>query len=305
MNKTWTLLFVPHSEKTVRKISIKPGLIALFLLLCLAVIFAGVYLASSSLDNTYNFYRLAELDEDNAILLQKVRTMDREIVQLSGHIEKLLDENQQYRCVAGLQLLNEDVIEAGIGGMLPVSDPDLFEIDSDLALKLQNQNIVLDALLRKVNLASQSVEDAIESIKATSDKWFHYPSIKPTRGYISSSFGRRLHPVFQKMNFHSGIDLRTSKGTPILATADGRVIKTSKMGGFGRTITIDHSYGIHTFYAHCSKINVEEGQVVKRGEVIAYVGQTGTTTGDHLHYEVHVYSVPKNPLNFILDSYVP
>jgi len=303
--KSWTILIAPHDKESVRKISIRPGLITFFSVLCIAFIFAGVYLTVAYWNDKYNLFKLAKLENENRLLLQKVKAVDKGIAQLSGRIGKHLEANQQYRCIAGLQFLNEDVIEAGIGGMPPVGDPYLFEIDSYLAKRLQDQDTQLDALLRKADLARQSIKDAIENIKATSDKWAHYPSIKPTKGYISSGFGRRLHPVFKKMQFHSGIDLKTSEGLPILAAADGRVIQSAERGGFGKTATIDHGYGIRTFYAHCSEIYVSEGDPIKRGDVIGRVGQTGMTTGAHLHYEVHVDGVPKNPLNFILDSYVP
>ena len=305
IEKSWTILIAPHDKETIRKVNIKPGLIIFFAVFCSTLILSLAYLAVGSWIDTYNLFKLARLENENEILLQEVRTVDEEIAQLSGDIEKLLGENQQYRCIAGLQFLNEDVIEAGIGGMFPVGDPYLFEINSYVAKKLQDQEDQLDALLRKTDLASQSIKDAIENIKATSDKLAHLPSIKPTEGYISSGFGRRLHPVIKKMQFHSGIDLRTSEGLPILAPADGRVFQSAKRGGFGKTITIDHGYGIQTFYAHCSESFVSEGQPVKRGDVIGRVGHTGLTTGAHLHYEVHEHGVPKNPLNFILDSYVP
>lgn len=303
--KSWTILIAPHDKESVRKVSIRQGLITFFSVLGIVFIFAGVYLTIVYWNNIYNLSKLAKLENENRLLLQKVKAVDKEIAQLSGKIGKHLEENQQYRCIAGLQFLNEDVIAAGIGGMPPVGDPYLFEIDSYLAKRLQDQDTQLDALLRKADLARQSIKDAIENIKATSDKWAHYPSIKPTKGYISSGFGRRLHPVFKKMQFHSGIDLKTSEGFPILAAADGRVIQSAERGGFGKTVTIDHGYGIQTFYAHCSEIYVSEGDPIKRGDVIGHVGHTGRTTGAHLHYEVHVDGVPKNPLNFILDSYVP
>lgn len=303
--KSWTILIAPHDKETVKKVSIRPGLITFFSVLGAAIIFTGVYLTVAYWNNTYNLFKLAKLENENRHLVQKVKAVDKGIAQLSGEIGNLLEENQQYRCIAGLQFLNEDVIEAGVGGIPPVGDPYLFEIDSYLARKLQDQNTQLDALLRKADLAGQSIKDAIENIKTATDKWAHYPSIKPTEGYISSSFGRRLHPVFKKMQFHSGIDLKTSEGHPILAAADGRVVQATDRGGFGNTITIDHGYGIRTFYAHCLESYVSEGQPIKRGDVIGRVGHTGTTTGAHLHYEVYREGVPKNPLNFILDSYIP
>jgi len=159
--------------------------------------------------------------------------------------------------------------------------------------------------LRKANLITQSLQEAIESMEASADKWSHYPSIMPTQGYISSYFGQRRHPIYHTMQHHNGIDISCLSGAPIIAPADGRVKAVKHQIGYGLTVVLDHNYGITTMYAHCSKSNVRVGQKVKRGDVIAFVGRSGITTGPNLHYEVHVDGVPRDPLHFILDNYVP
>jgi len=120
--------------------------------------------------------------------------------------------------------------------------------------------------------------------------------MQPVAGRIVSGYGMRKHPIFGSMRMHTGVDISASTGTPIHAAGSGIVIGASYMGGYGNTVIIDHGAGIATLYAHCSKIYVQPGQRVKRGEQIAAVGSTGYSTGPHLHWEIRVNGKPVNPL---------
>jgi len=126
------------------------------------------------------------------------------------------------------------------------------------------------------------------------------PSLMPARGVITSGFGWRRDPVYGDWRFHQGIDIAAPPGTPVVAAADGVVRFAGWNQGYGKAIEIDHGHGITTFYAHCSRIAVRVGQRVRRGQIIAYIGATGKTTGPHLHYEVRVRGVPQNPERFII-----
>ena len=127
------------------------------------------------------------------------------------------------------------------------------------------------------------------------------PSIMPTPGWLSSAFSSmRLHPILHISRPHEGIDVSAPSGTPIEAPADGIVIATGWVTGYGNTVQIDHGYGIVTRFAHASKILVRVGQRVHRGEDVALVGSTGLSTGPHLHYEVHVNGKPVDPLRYVL-----
>ncbi len=118
-------------------------------------------------------------------------------------------------------------------------------------------------------------------------------------GRVSSPFGYRIHPILGVRKLHTGIDINGSTGTPISAAADGKVILSQTYGGYGRAVVIDHGGGMATLYAHQSSIAVSVGEVVTRGEVIGYVGCTGSCTGPHLHFEVRLNGVPVDPMQYL------
>jgi len=128
------------------------------------------------------------------------------------------------------------------------------------------------------------------------------PTIRPVDdGYISSVFGYRISPFTERKEFHKGLDIATKKGTPILATADGVVTFSDKKGLIGNMIVIDHGYGFTTRYGHCQKLLKNKGDTVKRGDIIALVGNTGRSTGPHVHYEVQLNGVQVNPTRYIIN----
>ncbi|MDD5659739.1 MAG: M23 family metallopeptidase, partial [Actinomycetota bacterium] len=121
----------------------------------------------------------------------------------------------------------------------------------------------------------------------------------PAGGILTSGFGNRRHPIFGGMRFHSGIDIGASRGAPVVAADGGQVIQVGYEGGYGNSILIYHGGGFATFYAHLSGFAVGANQMVKRGQVIGYVGSTGVATGPHLHFEVRINGVPHNPLGYL------
>lgn len=128
------------------------------------------------------------------------------------------------------------------------------------------------------------------------------PSLWPVQGVVTSSFGEREDPFNGEGAFHKGIDIATSIGQPIHATADGTVLIAGMANGYGREIRIDHGHGIQTIYGHLSAFAVTAGEDVKRGEVIGYVGSSGRSTGPHLHYEVLIHDTPVNPHKYLRET---
>jgi murein DD-endopeptidase MepM/ murein hydrolase activator NlpD len=127
------------------------------------------------------------------------------------------------------------------------------------------------------------------------------PFISPVRGRITSTFGYRRSPFSKRREYHEGVDIRVQTGTPIIATADGTVVFAGWKRGYGRTVIVDHGYGYRTVYAHNYRLLVRKGQFVRRGQRLALGGNTGRSTGPHLHYEIRFCNRPVNPLRMILN----
>jgi murein DD-endopeptidase MepM/ murein hydrolase activator NlpD len=303
--KDWTVLVVPHNEFQAHRFRIS-RFIVVTLLLFIAGLGAGVsYLAITSSGKNFDYLRYINLQRENRILTVKLQEVEGKIDRMNTQISGLMEENQRFRSVAGLDLLDEEIREVGIGGTYMGAREELYEINTPLARRLYGQDEQVDELLRKSDLIQHSLEEAISSIQNSTEKWAHYPSIMPAKGYISSYFGKRSHPIYHVSQYHNGIDISCAKGDPIVSPAEGRVVAVKQQIGYGLTVAIDHGYGILTRYAHLSQSKVKVGQKVVRGELIAMVGQSGITTGPNLHYEVYLDGEARDPMNFILDNYVP
>lgn len=160
----------------------------------------------------------------------------------------------------------------------------------------------VDRLIKEIEVQSRSL-DEIEKLAAEKENLLRaIPAIQPVQNKdltrMASGYGMRMHPILKYRKMHHGMDFTAKKGTPIYATGDGKVIKASRGSGFGRVVYIDHGFGYVTKYGHMSEFNTRKGRYVKRGDVIGYVGNSGLSSGSHLHYEVHKNGNPINPINF-------
>lgn len=157
----------------------------------------------------------------------------------------------------------------------------------------------MEALREQIKKTMDTVTGIREYLKTQKDIYMSTPKGWPLPGRITSYFGKRENPLHGGDDFHSGIDISASSGTPVKATADGVVSFSGWSGGSGNLVVIEHGLGYSTFYAHNSSNLVKVGQQVKRGDIIAYSGATGNTTGPHSHYEIWKDGRPVNPIPFI------
>ena len=156
--------------------------------------------------------------------------------------------------------------------------------------------------IKQSQLEEQDAMDLWARLSEKKDILFSTPSLTPTRGWLSSRFGYRLSPFTNRTSMHNGVDIAAPPGTPVVATADGRVIFEGYERGYGNVIVVDHGYGVVTRYGHNAENKVHVGQKVKRGQPIATVGNTGRSTGPHLHYEIRKDGIPVNPITYFLDD---
>jgi murein DD-endopeptidase MepM/ murein hydrolase activator NlpD len=160
-------------------------------------------------------------------------------------------------------------------------------------------SIDMETLKQQIRETIETVGEIREYLKTERDTYVATPKGFPVRGDISSPFGHREHPRSGRADFHSGIDISTSPGNSVKATADGIVSFAGWSGGSGNLVVVEHGHGFSTFYAHNRKLSVRVGEKVKRGDVISYAGSTGNSTGPHVHYEIWKNGKPVNPRTYL------
>jgi murein DD-endopeptidase MepM/ murein hydrolase activator NlpD len=158
----------------------------------------------------------------------------------------------------------------------------------------------VDAMLRRVRFEQQSLAEIAAAVKEQESRLKNVPSIWPVQGWVGSGYGYRRDPFTGRREMHPGFDIVAPTGTPVAATAAGHVIYAGWKSGWGRCVEIDHGGGIRTFYAHCRSLKVSSGENVFRGDAIATVGNSGRSTGTHLHYGVLASSRWVDPNNYVL-----
>jgi murein DD-endopeptidase MepM/ murein hydrolase activator NlpD len=166
----------------------------------------------------------------------------------------------------------------------------------------QTLAIRIDRAIKESQLREQSVLDIWETLSEKQSLMNAIPNIRPARGWVTSRFGYRVSPFTGRPALHAGLDFAAAPGSPVYAPADGIVTFAGYDEGYGKMVVIDHGYGYSTRYGHNSQIYVQVGQKVSRWDIVSSVGNTGRSTGPHLHYEVRLHGIPKNPANFILDE---
>lgn len=164
----------------------------------------------------------------------------------------------------------------------------------------------VDSLIRSANLLAAGFDTVTSAINRNAAKLASTPSIMPTAGWLTSQFSRsRFHPILHLSRPHEGIDVAAPMGAPVVAPAAGQVIFAGQEHGYGNVLQIDHGNGIVTKFAHLSRINVRTGERVTRGQTVAAVGNTGLSTGPHLHYEIHVNGKVVDPLTYVIPGAIP
>ena len=284
--RRWTFLVVPHgsdsprsfslSEKFVRRLTIGASAIGL-------VAATGIGIAVSHV-------ALRIRGTDDKSLIGSVSAMQARLDSLDDTLRIIARRDQQIRLFAGLAA---DSTEQQPGGAaLTVGKVSEMTVSSSGDI---------DGMIKRANSLAASFAEVTGALAHNTEKMSRIPSIMPTAGWLSSTYSlSRFHPILHYARPHEGIDVSAPMGAPIVAPAGGVVRLVTWETGYGNVLEIDHGDGIVTKYAHCSRIVVRVGQHVERGQVIANVGNTGLSTGPHLHYEIHVQGKVVDPLTYVL-----
>jgi len=239
------------------------------------------------------------------LILKENELLKNKMSELSGDIDsilvklKLMEEwEDEIRLEKNLKSINKELREMGVGG-LP-QDLELFsEFSSEVNQIFNLTNSKLEHLNTKISFDYDTHRDLLDQVKLKESLFRNTPSIYPTYGRISDGYGWRIHPVSNNRSFHHGLDFGNKTGTPIYATADGVVKSVKKKKLIGNYIVLNHKFGYQTGYGHLHKVMVKIGDQVKRGQIIATMGNSGRSTGSHLHYEVLRYKKYRNPYDYL------
>jgi murein DD-endopeptidase MepM/ murein hydrolase activator NlpD len=303
--RQWTVVFVADDDSSVRQLRLSREVIRVGIALALFVVAGLSWLVTAALVAAGEGRADAQLVAKNTLLERELGTLTLRLDTLQQSLVQLSEQDEYYRLLAGLEPLGADVQLAGIGG--PDADRletrPLYRVDAGIGRETYETGNQLSTLLRRARLLAESWREAEDTLSSKHERLEATPSIYPVSGYVSSLFSRsRQHPILDRPRAHQGIDIVAPHGTPVVASAKGRVITASEQGEYGLLVEIDHGFGTVTRYAHLSQAAVNVGQVVERGARIGRVGQTGLAVGPHLHYEVLVNGAPANPRRFILDT---
>ena len=193
--------------------------------------------------------------------------------------------------------ISDEERQLGIGG--PISP--LVASMSDAQRVAYSTEMEVDRVLRLSRFELENFNQVEAELRGLKGRLDHTPSIWPTKGWKGRGFGIHTDPFTGYRRLHRGLDIANNTGTPVVATADGKVSSVGKVGRMGNMIVIEHGYGLKTKYGHLSKFAVKPGQRVKRGDIIGYMGDTGYSTGPHLHYETWRNGRALDPSGFILN----
>lgn len=290
-----TIIFMPHHNLKPIKFNFTFAFLFSLIFFWVALTGWATYLTVQQIDYW-------TVKANNLVLKAKTIYFAQEVKRANEMLERVKEADDQLRSLLNMKS-RKAIIEgqnAGTGGPTPEDSKDLQYLLEGKVADMSQEDI-----RRQVVNLTTSIEEQIKSyqeiqgyIKESRSIYRATPNIWPTYGSISSHYGSRRHP-WGYDNFHPGIDIANRKGTPIRAAADGIIRLASYEGGYGRLVLIEHGYGYTTLYGHMSAFNIKVGQRVKRGQIIGYVGASGRATGPHLHYEVRIGNVPRDPLKFM------
>ena len=308
MKKKLTLLIFDATGTPVKQTSIPRMLLPMTFMIVMAastVLYLGIsdYLRlKKEVKDVHHLRSSLQMQEERVVQHQsQIVSFSNKINALNTKLAELGNFEQKIRIIANLEPNNEGSSIFGVGG----SDPE--DLDPTTMMEQDYQELVRDmhVEINEIDQASHNQQNSFSSIfsqlEGKRNLLAATPSIRPLKGWISSRFGYRESPFTGRREFHRGLDIATHAGSPIIAPADGLVTFSGSKGLMGNMVTIEHGFGMVTRYGHVQKLLKKKGDRVKRGETIALVGNTGRSTGPHLHYEVRLNGVAVNPTNYFFN----
>jgi murein DD-endopeptidase MepM/ murein hydrolase activator NlpD len=302
--RRFSILLVPEDNGEMKRLGFTSNHVHIAVLgLCL-LLAAAIFLTVQYVGRSNDAAALARLSRENATMRAQMIDLEDKISEFQVQMVDLVNREKTLRTMTGLPEIDPDIRKVGVGGQRFEERYDLSVSGEDPAASLSLLMTDLDQLLRQVKLERKSFQDVENAFHNNRERLEHTPTIWPVQGYFSRGFGYCIDPFTNQRRFHEGIDIVNRVGTPVKATAAGTVVERGWRNGYGWVVVVDHGYGYQSTYGHLDSIKMRRGEKVVRGDIIATLGNSGRSTGPHLHYEVRVNGQAVNPLKFILSEVV-
>jgi len=301
-NNFYTFLIIPQKKGPPKKITVSRRLLKTLLVFSAIIFIVFVYFAfdyTSIKRDKAEVISLRELTETQQAEIDKMSEKVGQFEQKMANLQQFDDKirvlaqemNRKTRIALKPSTRKNLAQVLGVGG--PIPDDEMGKAGVD------RMNQHMDRLLEGAGYQEESFRDLLEFLKKQKSILAYTPSIWPVRGWVTSEFGFRKSPFSGRREFHKGMDIATKLGKEIVAPADGIVVSVEREQGMGNTVQISHSNGVATSYGHMLKSVVRKGQVIRRGDIIGFIGSSGRSTGSHVHYTVFLNGVPVNPRKYL------
>ena len=332
MDRSYTILLVPDRDAKVKKIRVEHRMLVRAAVASGLVLLAVVGMAAHYFNVVGKVAENQLLRAENLELQNRWREAEQKFAHFNDELDRVKRLNANLRHITALNDPDRKLgggqggelvgassegapgpaaaspVGNGQGGSSPLAVATVSAVASALRVPERDGEpdkdllVQLDELGKKVRAQEQEARALQSYFQDQQALLGAAPSIWPVRGWLTSDFSARLDPYTGERVMHEGLDIAAAMGTPVRAPADGTVVFNGQEGGYGHVLVIDHGYGLKTRYGHLSSIDVKLGEKVKRGQFVAAVGNSGRSTGPHLHYEVRVNGVADNPRKFILEE---
>ena len=295
----YTLLILPKKHSSAKRMSVSGTLVKGVSIFVMSLILLIMYFSYDYIHIRREQAELKRLKQQTVEQKKAIEGLVAKVDQFASKMEELKQFDKKIRIMANIETSRDKEQLLGIGG--PISEED--RVRSQVAA---NDKALIDGVRRRVEglmddalSREQSFTALLGFLKEKKSLLAATPSLWPVMGWVTSEFGRRINPFSNEREFHKAIDIATKHGRAIQAPADGIVTEAAYHQDVGQMIQIDHGHGISTFYGHLSKAIVRAGATVRKGDRIGYVGNSGRSTGSHLHYAVMLNGVPVNPRKYL------
>jgi len=296
-NKKFKLILLSHDltrkvELSLTSRKVRAALLGLGFCFLATNVVAGL-IASFVLHSREN----VALQTENSQLREHLTKLETRLAGVNQQMSVLAETDKLLRMMSDLPPLDDDVRKAGVGG--GIDETTVEPNPAELTYSVWS----IDKLEHEIEVQRASFEEIHDKLSENASLLDHTPTLRPIDGgYISSGFGVRRDPFTKRMAAHQGVDICQTIGTPVMATAAGRVVYAGRYYNYGKFIVIDHGNGYQTAYGHLNRIDVRENQTVTKGQPIGQVGATGRATAPHLHYEVRQDNQPVDPSDYFFDD---